>query len=336
MRTDPDAANLYLQQYLKATQPDGWSQQLAAVPLPTDSAPSEKWLFYNTKKRPGEDGVTSTLSEYLDPASDSAPEGGVIAAVSPLSVKGAIDQQVGKPDVNRLNIYQVQLRNGSGEWVSATPASITAGLAAGAGSPLGGATSAATGAWPLTWVNHLYAPSSGLSPDQANSLATIIRWQATVGAAGSALLLDGRLPDTLLHQALTAADQLVQSNCTAAKGTVVTSTDPGPFAPAGTLTGIGPMKLCRGAGATATRQRRIRRVGTGLDHRRSTRPHQRRGLGSVRQHDPVQLAGRPTAVSHREPMGVPSRRWLVTTWSHRTDRGPTRPVAVQERPPRRR
>ena len=143
-------------------------------------------------------------------------------------------------------MFRASIRNAAGEWLEATPASITAAVAAGNGMALTGAATAVPGAYPITWVNTLYAPATGLSADQANGIATLIRWQVGVGQDRSAELGDGRITAPMVATSLAAADKIVESNCPGAKGTVYSSADGGPFAPPGGLGVTGPVKLCDG------------------------------------------------------------------------------------------
>jgi hypothetical protein len=170
---------------------------------------------------------------------------------TPLAAAEAIRAEAEEPpfdaagDANlKTDLYVAQLKNGAGEWLSPTPAGITSALAAGAGAPLFAVTQNVPGAWPLSWSNSIYAPDSGLTGVEANTVAAIIRWQSTVGRQRSAELLEGQLPDVLVAQALAAADKIVSSNCTAAGLKTVLTSDVERFAPAGTLADLGETLWC--------------------------------------------------------------------------------------------
>ncbi len=56
-----------------------------------------------------------------------------------------------------------------------------------AATPLYALTNKVPGAYPLVWVDHLYAPAHGLSIEKTEALAAVIRYLATAGqAAGKA------------------------------------------------------------------------------------------------------------------------------------------------------
>src|SRR5262249_22722230 len=128
-----------------------------------------------------------------------------------------------------------------------TPDSITKAVAAGGGKALYALTHDVPDAYPLVWVDRLYAPATGLSIEKTEGMAMLIRYLATSGQAKAAPVGEGQLSPALVTEALTAADSLVTSNCAAAGGEVVKSDDPGPLAPASAtaMTKIGPMLHCQ-------------------------------------------------------------------------------------------
>jgi hypothetical protein len=158
------------------------------------------------------------------------------------------------------------VQNAAGQYVVPTPASIDAGVNAGGGTPLFALSHPVSGpvaAYPLVYVNHLYAPAHGLSAAKTEALATVIRYLATAGQDAAAAQNDGRLSQSLSAQALAAANQLVASNCTAAGEQVIVSTDMGPYAPTlaslggktaaqrqAELQAIGPMLHCVGGSSS--------------------------------------------------------------------------------------
>src|SRR5262249_51199291 len=133
-----------------------------------------------------------------------------------------------------------------GDWVAPTADSITKAVAAGGEKPLYALTHDAPDAYPLVWVDRLYAPAKGLSLEKTEGIAMLIRYLATTGQEKAGPGGEGQLSQPLVAEALAAADQLVTSNCTAAGGVVVKSDDPGPLAPAsaGAMSKIGPMLHC--------------------------------------------------------------------------------------------
>jgi hypothetical protein len=94
----------------------------------------------------------------------------------------------------------------------------------------------ATPAYPLTYVDDLYAPAQGLSADKAEATATVIRYLATAGQDAMAAQGDGRLSPPLVAQALAAANQVIASNCTQPGEQVAINGDVGRYAPT-----LGPM-----------------------------------------------------------------------------------------------
>jgi hypothetical protein len=133
----------------------------------------------------------------------------------------------------------IGVQNADGDYVAPSPASIDAAINAGGSTPLyalshpvGGATPA----YPLTYVDDLYAPAQGLSADQAEAMATLIRYLATAGQDAMAAQGDGQLSPPLVAQALAAANQVIASNCTQPDEQVVINSETGRYAPT-----LGPM-----------------------------------------------------------------------------------------------
>jgi hypothetical protein len=126
--------------------------------------------------------------------------------------------------------------------VNGTPA-VTPTATTGA-QPLYAATHPVAGAYPLTYVDYLYAPAHGLSVQKTEALATVIRYLATDGQHPLAGNGDGQLSSTLVSQALASANQLVISNCPAAD--LVDTATPGPYTPTGLpgLDGLGKAFHC--------------------------------------------------------------------------------------------
>lgn len=249
VRNDADASNLFLDRYLAATAAETRRGVLSAIPgVDPDAAPSETWPNPVTPSRSSQDNVVAQIAEGLDPGASQKSEGGSIGAASVAAVSGAFQLNELRPDAERTGLFRVQLRNAAGEWVAPTTESITAAVAAAGGGAMGGSVDPVPGAYPVTWVNRLHAPATGLTAEEANVVATMIRVQVTVGQGDPAVLLgDGRLPQAQVREALSAADELVRSNCAAAKGTVVTARGLGPYVPAATTGGISEVTLCRGA-----------------------------------------------------------------------------------------
>lgn len=257
VRTDPDATNLYLESYLATTSPQIWALSRSELPGATANPQvGESWANSVTPSRLGMDNVVSQVREGLDPASSELSFGGTITSGSVSLVEESFVINDARPAAQRVPMFRVQLQNAAGEWVLPNTLTVTAAVAAGEGIPNAGSVGQAVpGAYPITWVNKLYAPTKGLSAAKANSVAAIIRWQVTAGQSEDALKAagDGKLTSKMVATALAAADQVVKSNCAAAKGTVKSSTTAGGTAPKGGFPGLGEVTYCEGpADGTST------------------------------------------------------------------------------------
>jgi len=137
------------------------------------------------------------------------------------------------------------MKNGADQWVAPTPDSISRAVAAGGTKPLFALTNRVDGAYPLVWVDNLSVAAKGLSPEKANAIAHFTRYVATLGQQGAAALGEGKLSPALVTTALRGADAIVKSNCTGADVKLVSTPDPGPYAPPDLATaGIGKMAVC--------------------------------------------------------------------------------------------
>jgi hypothetical protein len=164
----------------------------------------------------GGDPTTGVLTQF---------SAGVFAPL-PASALGGIKNTF--PDVK---LQFVQMQNANGDWVEPTSASINAAVDAGGGTPLYALNNKVPGAYPLVWIDHLYAPAHDLTIQKTEALAAVIRYLATSGQAAAQPVGEGRLPASQVQVAIAAADNLVKSNCTGNDRHVEESTDPGPYAP---------------------------------------------------------------------------------------------------------
>ncbi len=252
VRSDGGATNRFLQEYLSTAAPDKWNARVTSSGL-AGYQPSENWPFIETPARSGLQTVTQIVASWQAPSSNSTAFGGVLAPTSPLAAAQAIAGEAAKPaGATRTELWVPELQNGAGEWVQPTGDSITRAVAAGEGEPLYGLKNPVPGAWPITWVNRMYVPATGLSGKEANALASIIRWQATVGSDGAGILRDGKLTPRMVSEALAKADQVVESNCRAAGLKTAKSSQPGDYAPKGTLAGLGQVSVCVTGGPADT------------------------------------------------------------------------------------
>lgn len=253
LRGDAGMANLALGSFLRTTQPAKWSTRSSSLFLNPEPEPNATWPFDRAPSRLGMPDAVGVVRRWgtASAAVDSPAEAGAMTMATPLAAAEAIRAEAEEPPFDatgeanlKTDLYVAQLKNGAGEWLSPTPAGITSALAAGAGAPLFAVTQNVPGAWPLSWSNSIYAPDSGLTGVEANTVAAIIRWQSTVGRQRSAELVEGQLPDVLVAQALAASDKIVSSNCTAAGLKTVLTSDVERFAPAGTLADLGETLWC--------------------------------------------------------------------------------------------
>lgn len=274
-RSDRGMPNVVVQQYIARSQPSIWTAAFNArfPPLPQVD-PAEHWVFPGAPERNGLSAAVGTVRMWLTASGSSteAARGGAMTLSTTLEARAAIQAELDEPPVDsqgtpnvRTELYVAQLRNGAGEWLDPTPEAITTALQAGGGTPLYGLTESVPGAWPISWVNSMYVPSSGLTAVEANTVAAIIRWQSTVGREGAALLGDGQLPEALVEQALAAADRVVESNCAAADVDVIRTDDPSPYAPAGSLAELGALSWCEVPVEATTTTTTVPGGGTGLN-----------------------------------------------------------------------
>lgn len=253
LRGDAGMSNLALGTYVRETHPEKWSTRSSSLFINPEPAPDATWPFPGAPARLGMPDAVGVVRRWgtASAAVDSPAEAGAITMATPLAAAEAIRAEAEEPPFDatgeanlKTDLYVAQIKNGAGEWLSPTPEAITSALAAGAGAPLFAVTQNVPGAWPLSWSNSIYAPDSGLTGVEANTVAAIIRWQSTVGRQRSAELSEGQLPDVLVAQALVAADKIVSSNCSAAGLKTVLSSDVARFAPVGTLADLGETLWC--------------------------------------------------------------------------------------------
>src|SRR5262249_53584125 len=127
-----------------------------------------------------------------------------------------------------------------------SPKAISKAVAAGGETPFYALDHDAAGAYPLTWVDRIYVPAKGMSVAKTEAITTLMRYLATTGQEKEAPALEGRLSPALSAQTLSAADAVVQGNCTGTDRAIVKNRDPGQLAPpdATAMSSIGPMLHC--------------------------------------------------------------------------------------------
>ncbi len=256
IRSDADEDTYYLQQYVQSGAPDVWNDVKTTSPPTVSWDPiTERYALQpsRTSSRNGAEQEIELLASGgcgVDGnacGSSNAPTGGVTAA-PPSALLRFKSTFPGAP------ITEAQTQNANGDWVAPTPDSIDKAVDAGGETPLYALTNKVAGAYPLVWVDRLYAPAHGLSIAKTEGLAMLIRYLATSGQSKEAAVGDGQLSPDLVNQALQAANSLVTSNCTGSDRHIVSSSDPGPLAPASAtaMKSIGTMLHCEPVAAATT------------------------------------------------------------------------------------
>ncbi|WP_426573594.1 hypothetical protein [Aquihabitans sp. McL0605] len=249
VRSEASASNYFMQLYVKTVAPDVWSGLEALHPDATWEPLTERLPKVLTASRQGVDQQVLQLGLGADPASGSVSgfSKGIVAPVPP-SAKDEVEEAF-----PNTQLTDIELQNASKEWVAPTPASIDKAVAAGGDTPFYALTNPAPGAYPLVWVNHLYAPATGLTPEKTEALATTIRYLATDGQKAGEPWGEGQLSAALVAKALKGADALVTSNCVGSDRRTVKSAEPGTYAP--DLPGVeavGEVLHCERVGAAPT------------------------------------------------------------------------------------
>ena len=253
LRSDPDETTQYMQEFVSRFAPKVWAGLQADYPQgfwnPVSETPGRQ---ASASRGQADQQADQFKWPASDPRTGTAPSGGVLAPI-PSSLIAEPRATWGTFGAPADFVELLPVLNANGDYVVPTSASITAAAAAGGDQPLYAFDHKVPGAYPFTWIDHLYAPAHGLSIAKTEGLATLIRYIATAGQDVAASVGEGRLPDSLVQKSLEAADALVLSNCVGADRTVVASSDPGPFAPAlPALQNIGRMLHCRAVPAPTT------------------------------------------------------------------------------------
>jgi hypothetical protein len=253
LRSDPDETSYYMQQFAKQFTPNVWSMLKEDNPQGSFDTISEKLPIAATASRGQADQQADQIKwPPSDPINGISPKGGMLAPIpASIIVEPQETWSIFNPPASFVEFMPVQ--NGNGDWVEPTTDSLTKAAAAGLDTPLYAFNHNVPGAYPFTWIDHLYAPAHGLSIDKTNAMATLIRYLATAGQNVAAKAGEGMLPPALVQKSLDAANALVASNCVGSDRVIETSTDPGPFAPTKpVLTGLGTISTCAPAPVVTT------------------------------------------------------------------------------------
>jgi hypothetical protein len=251
-RSDPDEINFFLQTFVKSAAPDVWQGNIQLNSKIPWEPITERIGQVAGVTRDGAEQQLDQLASHgcgvLGDCGAQSVSGGV--APAPPSMVSVISGTLFK----NQPIEVTQMQNANGDWVSPSPDAINKAVSAGGETPLYALTNKVPGAYPLVWVDHLYAPAHGLSIEKTEGLAMLIRYLATTGQEKAASVGEGRLPSALVAKALGAANELVVSNCTGADRRIVSNTDPGPHAPASAtaIKSIGNMLHCEAVPSVVT------------------------------------------------------------------------------------
>lgn len=246
VRSDPSATNYYLQEFARQLAPEEFLQKVAESKL-TNFVVSENWPFLSTASRAGSVTTANLVAGGQNPKEGVVPYGGVITA-TPASE--AINQAADFPDTQ---LFVPAIQNGAGEWVFPNTDSLSKAIdATDEKAVLPALTTNVPGAYPLAWVNRLYAPTSGLSIRTTNAIATLIRVAAVSNSATAKATGEGALPDRMVRESLAAADAIVAGNCTGSGRTIVSAKDGGPNWPKKLPVVAAAVPVCVGPASAAT------------------------------------------------------------------------------------
>ncbi len=240
-REPGESVNFYLQKYITTVAPRVWELAKLAnpgVPYEVDESISRPFI---TRATPTSQGQLVGVQPYRNAFTQGTEP---TWASNMTDIPPAVSLEA--RETNPTTPYKVvQMKNGSDQWVAPTPDSISKAVAAGGTKPLFALDHKVDGAYPLVWVDNLSVAAKGLSPEKTNGVAGFVRYVATLGQQGAAALGEGKLSPALVTEALKGADAIVKSNCTGADVKVVSSTDPGPYAPPDLAkANIGTMSVC--------------------------------------------------------------------------------------------
>ncbi len=242
------SVNQYLLNYIQKISPDDWALALSKAGSGRNwTGAGERYPISagaTVVPRGGyTTGVLAAFTRAGFPNSDGdtgGSWGANAAAVNTDSVKKATKDYA----ASGMKFVTASVRNALGQYVLPTPQAVQAALVAGGDQPNYAATNEVDGAYPMVYVNRLYAPSSGLSIEQTNAIAALIRYVVT---DGQQTVVDNggvSLTQAMKIEALQQADALVASNCTGTDERIV-SGGPGPNEPATPgVVAIGTMKHC--------------------------------------------------------------------------------------------
>jgi hypothetical protein len=255
LQSQPSELDYYAQTFAATAAPDVWAEVLNMAGEPAGTPISEAvptQVIASDVKTKVVQGIATAraavdrpLDQYAaDLTATGAPD--TFALLPPEALHDALAEA---PDAA---VQWIAVPNAAGQYVTPSPASIDAAVNVGGDIPLYALSHSVAGAYPLVYVDDLYVKAHGLSLGQTDAMAAMIRYMATAGQEQTAQFGDGRLAPGQVTEALNAANQEVDSNCTGKGQIVVTSTNPGRYMPAFAagsveaqdIAAIGPMDQC--------------------------------------------------------------------------------------------
>lgn len=241
------SVNKYLLDYAQTIDPASWTQALTKAKSSKWNTAGERYPITSGQSPVGRGGYsTGVLAMFARPGfpnSDGDTGGGWGANSAAVNTDSVVRLESDRSSAQMI-FTTASVKNAGGEYVLPTPAAVKAALDAGGATPNYAATHNVPGAYPMVYVNQIYAPSSGLTLEQTNAIAALIRYVATDGQKSVVDNGGVSLTPALQATALQQADALVASNCTGPDQMIV-SGGPGPNEPATPgVAAIGTMKHC--------------------------------------------------------------------------------------------
>ncbi len=274
LQSEADELNYYMQlAFVEQTKPRNSLPLASASQVFSQNEladPSIKWtpggdLLEQIPRQPSvsRDGADQAGDQLTLPgwAAGFPLSGNVAGAIGALPPSAKLAALIGA-NASAPPLSFVAVQNACNTWVQPSPATIDNAIDVSSqplyalthsDSSCGSASDPLSNAYPLTWVDNLYVKAQGLTAAKTEAVATLIRYLATDGQNAAAPWGEGTLSKPLVAQALNAANQVVQSDCPAAGGQVVSNSTPGADAP--NLSGIdaiGTMLHCVAPPSQAT------------------------------------------------------------------------------------
>ena len=205
-RSDPNDENYYFERWAGAVAPSIWKYPGS----PNEFMPVS---FADEFQGPGLASEIGLIQQ--EGGVGGFGGGGAVALVPPSGLSDLYATETSQPYslTNEPTIAQwIGVQNANGDFVTPNPAAVEAGVDAGAAAgetacsatnqnALYAATNKVPGAYPLAWVDCLYAPTKGLSMAKTDALAGFIRYLVTDGQIRSTLMAMPPFPSSTCSRA---------------------------------------------------------------------------------------------------------------------------------------